>query len=178
MTILVGLAMGLASGFVHVKLRIPSFVATLATGGVVTGLSLLMEAAAPCRSSTRGVRRRAGSAARALRRPERDPDRRRGGDRGLLVQRYTRFGRYSAAIGAGEPAACASGISVERQKIIAFGLSGGFAALAGVVLAARLSSGSPTSPTSCCCRRSPRSSSAARRSPAASAASAARWSAR
>ena len=42
-TILVGLAMGLASGFVHVKLRIPSFVATLATAGIMTGLSLLME---------------------------------------------------------------------------------------------------------------------------------------
>ena len=42
-TILVGLAMGIASGFVHVKLRIPSFVATLATAGIMTGLSLSME---------------------------------------------------------------------------------------------------------------------------------------
>jgi ribose transport system permease protein len=62
---------------------------------------------------------------------------------GMLAQRYTRFGRYSAAIGAGEPAARAAGISVDPHKIIAFGLSGAFAALAGVVLAARLSSGSP-----------------------------------
>ena len=61
----------------------------------------------------------------------------------MLAQRYTRFGRYSAAIGAGEPAARAAGISVDPHKIIAFGLSGAFAALAGVVLAARLSSGSP-----------------------------------
>ena len=36
-----------------------------------------------------------------------------------------RFGRYSAAIGAGEPAAYASGVKVDRQKVIAFVLSGG-----------------------------------------------------
>ena len=35
-----------------------------------------------------------------------------------------RFGRYSAAIGAGEPAAYASGVKVNRQKVIAFVLSG------------------------------------------------------
>jgi ribose transport system permease protein len=61
----------------------------------------------------------------------------------MFAQRYTRFGRYSAAIGAGEPAARAAGVSVDTYKIVAFGLSGAFAALAGVVLAARLSSGSP-----------------------------------
>ena len=61
-----------------------------------------------------------------------------------VLQSHTRFGRYSAAIGAGEPAAYASGVKVGRQKIFAFVLSGGFAALAGVVLAGRLASGSPT----------------------------------
>ena len=38
--ILSGLAFGVLSGVVHVKLRVPSFVATLATGGVVTGIAL------------------------------------------------------------------------------------------------------------------------------------------
>src|SRR5262249_23308771 len=61
-----------------------------------------------------------------------------------LVQRKTRFGRYSAAIGAGEAAAYASGVKVDRQKIIAFVISGAFAAFAGVMLAGRLASGSPT----------------------------------
>ena len=61
-----------------------------------------------------------------------------------ILQSHTRFGRYSAAIGAGEPAAYASGVKVDRQKVIAFVLSAGFAALAGVVLAGRLASGSPT----------------------------------
>ena len=61
-----------------------------------------------------------------------------------VLQAHTRFGRYSAAIGAGEPAAYASGVKVNRQKVIAYVLSGGFAALAGVILAGRLASGSPT----------------------------------
>ena len=61
-----------------------------------------------------------------------------------VLQSRTRFGRYSAAIGAGEPAAYASGVKVNRQKVIAFVLSAGFAALAGVILAGRLASGSPT----------------------------------
>jgi len=62
----------------------------------------------------------------------------------IVIQNHTRFGRYSAAIGAGEPAAYASGVKVNRQKLIAYVLSGGFAALAGVILAGRLASGSPT----------------------------------
>ena len=62
----------------------------------------------------------------------------------FLVLRYTRFGRYSLAVGAGEPAAWAAGINVDRTKIIAFAISGTLAAIAGVILAARLSSGSPS----------------------------------
>lgn len=61
-----------------------------------------------------------------------------------ILQAHTRFGRYSAAIGAGEPAAYASGVKVNRQKVIAFMLSGSLAAFAGVILTGRLASGSPT----------------------------------
>ena len=143
MTILIGLVAGLCSGFVHVKLRIPSFIATLATGGIMTGLSLLMEqgqSVALLDTGRNEVRWITGSvfgvpdviviaAIVAI--------------GGMFVQRYTRFGRYSAAIGAGEPAARAAGISVDRYKIMAFGLSGALAAFGGVLLAARLSSGSP-----------------------------------
>jgi ribose transport system permease protein len=142
-TILIGLVVGLCSGFVHVKLRIPSFIATLATGGIMTGLSLLMEqgqSVALLDTGRHEVRWITGSivgvpcviliaAIVAI--------------GGMFIQRYTRFGRYSAAIGAGEPAARAAGISVDRYKIMALGLSGAFAALGGILLAARLSSGSP-----------------------------------
>ncbi len=143
-TILVGLAMGLGSGFVHVKLRIPSFVATLATAGIMTGLSLLMEGGRTVSLTDEGREQAAWiSGAWLFGVPNVILIAIVVAIGGMLAQRYTRFGRYSAAIGAGEPAARAAGISVDPHKIIAFGLSGAFAALAGVVLAARLSSGSP-----------------------------------
>jgi ribose transport system permease protein len=62
----------------------------------------------------------------------------------LFLQNRTPFGRLCRAIGSGERAVIASGIKVERIKIAAFCLSGAMAALAGVVMAARLGSGSPT----------------------------------
>ena len=143
-TIAVGLIVGLASGIVHVKLRIPSFIATLATAGIMTGLSLLMEDGRTVSLLDEGREQSAWiSGAWFFGTPNVIPIAALVAVGSMLVQRYTRFGRYCAAIGAGEPAARAAGISVDRYKIMAFGLSGAFAALAGVVLAARLSSGSP-----------------------------------
>lgn len=139
-----GIAAGLFSGIVHVWLRVPSFIATLATSGVVAGAALLVSKA---RTITIGDAGRSyltwitdsvfgvpaiilvGAAALIV---------------GVFLQRYTAFGRYSAAIGAGEPAAWASGIPVDRHKLIAFVLTGTLAALAGILLAGRLASGSPT----------------------------------
>jgi ribose transport system permease protein len=54
------------------------------------------------------------------------------------------LGRYLEAIGKGERAALLSGIRVRRVKVIAFAGSGLCAGLAGMVLAARTSSGNPT----------------------------------
>jgi ribose transport system permease protein len=143
-TIFVGLIMGLASGLVHVKLRIPSFIATLATAGIMMGLSLLMEDGRTVSLLDTGREQSAWIAESWLFGvPNVIPIAALVAIGGMLAQRYTRFGRYSAAIGAGEPAARAAGIPVDYYKIVAFGLSGAFAALAGVVLAARLSSGSP-----------------------------------
>ena len=56
----------------------------------------------------------------------------------------TPFGRIVRAIGSQELAAIASGIDVERAKIIAYMLSGTMAGIAGIIMAARLGSGSPT----------------------------------
>ncbi|MBV8587697.1 MAG: ABC transporter permease [Verrucomicrobia bacterium] len=139
-----GLLAGAISGLVHVGLRIPSFIATLATSGVFSAAALVL---AQGHSITIGQQGRdlfvwvTG----------------RWGDIpnvaiiGVVValicaaiQRYTHFGRYSLAIGAGEQAALASGIPVDRFKVFAFALSGGLASLAGMLLAGRLSSGSPT----------------------------------
>jgi ribose transport system permease protein len=127
-----------------VRLKIPSFIATLASGGVLYSSALVISGE---RSITLADTERSFQTWIT------------GTPLGIpnviiiglivlvvahLLQSHTRFGRYSAAIGAGEPAAYASGVKVSRQKVFAFVLSGGFAALAGVVLAGRLASGSPT----------------------------------
>jgi ribose transport system permease protein len=140
----VGALVGLFSGLAHVKLKVPSFIATLATGGVLFSAALVTSKE---RSITLGEVERSyltwitgkvlgvpnviwvGIVVLAI---------------AHILQAHTRFGRYSAAIGAGEPAAYASGVKVDRQKVFAYILSAGFAALAGVILAGRLASGSPT----------------------------------
>lgn len=61
-----------------------------------------------------------------------------------LAMRHTRFFRQIYFIGANEKAALLSGISVDRVRIIGYIITGTLAALAGVLLASRLMSGTPT----------------------------------
>ncbi len=61
-----------------------------------------------------------------------------------LAVRHTRFFRQVYFIGANEKAAMLSGIHVNRVRIISYVLTGALAALAGVLLASRLMSGTPT----------------------------------
>ena len=61
-----------------------------------------------------------------------------------LAVRNTRFFRQVYFIGANEKAAMLSGIHVNRVRILAYVLTGMLAALAGVFLASRLMSGTPT----------------------------------
>ena len=140
----IGAFAGLLSGLAHVKLKVPSFITTLAISGVLFSSSLVISGQ---RSITLGEADRnyqawiTGSVF---------------GIPGVIVigfvvfvlasvlQSRTPFGRYIAAIGAGEPAVYASGVHVSRHKVYAFILSSTLAALAGVVLAGRLASGSPT----------------------------------
>lgn len=141
--ILSGLVFGALSGIVHVRLRVPSFVATLATAGIVTGMALWISDGRAItieeggRANTAWVNAAPGGVPVVV----------------LLAAlvglicflglRYTRFGRQSLAVGAGEPAAWAAGINVDRTKIVAFAICGMLAAIAGAILASRLSSGSP-----------------------------------
>jgi ribose transport system permease protein len=60
------------------------------------------------------------------------------------VLRNTRFGRYTYAIGGNEASARLSGVPVDHYKIYVYMLSGFLAAVAGIVLIARLDSGAYT----------------------------------
>lgn len=57
---------------------------------------------------------------------------------------HTRLGRYIYAIGGNEQVAKLAGVNVTRVKIIVYAISGALAALAGIVLTARLESAQPT----------------------------------
>ncbi|MDI3546619.1 MAG: ribose transport system permease protein [Halanaerobiales bacterium] len=56
----------------------------------------------------------------------------------------TMLGRHLYAIGGNEKASRYSGIKIEKNKQIAFGLSSGLAALTGIILASKLGSAHPT----------------------------------
>jgi ribose transport system permease protein len=58
-----------------------------------------------------------------------------------VVLRQTKFGRYTYAIGGNETAARLSGVNVSLTKIFVYGVSGLLAAIAGVIVMARLQSG-------------------------------------
>lgn len=142
--VLFGAGLGALSGFVTTRLLVPSFISTLAIGGGAYSIaqwmsdqrSVSMDAA--LRDSTFGwmISRSAGIPnelfiAAVL----------------LLIcwfiERRTIIGRNLKAIGAGELAAVASGVSVARYKITAFALSGALAAFAGLLFAVKLSGGAP-----------------------------------
>ncbi|SDR51771.1 monosaccharide ABC transporter membrane protein, CUT2 family [Paraburkholderia fungorum] len=136
---------GLLSGVIQTVLRIPSFIATLAIGGIASAAALTL-------SGTRSIAisddMRDGSLGWTT-----------GTSFGIpheillavavfafcwFLHRSTVFGRRTDAIGAGEPAAIASGVRVSVTKCLVFATSSFFAGLAGVVMAGRLGSGSPT----------------------------------
>jgi len=63
---------------------------------------------------------------------------------GWIVLTYTPFGYDVYAVGGNAEASRVSGINVERTRLTAFMISGSLAALAGILLAARLSVGDAT----------------------------------
>jgi ribose transport system permease protein len=141
----VGAAVGLVNGFLVTKTRMPSFIATLATLSVLSGMSLQITSGNPVGiTDTRfqgiGQDRFAGIpvpvwimlAVFAV--------------FGFLLAR-TRFGRHVYATGDNAEAARLSGIRTQRVKILAFVISGMLAALAGFILSARLSTAEPTAGT-------------------------------
>ena len=61
-----------------------------------------------------------------------------------LVLNHTKMGRYVYAIGGNEQVARLAGINVSRIKVGVYAISGALAAIAGIILTARLESAQPT----------------------------------
>jgi ribose transport system permease protein len=145
LAVLGGVVAGFAGGIVSTRLRIPSFIATLAVSGVVISAGYWF-------SETRSINIPADLRDSYL-------DWAVGDTLGVpneiwvgvvflvilsAILQLTPFGRLVRGIGAQERAVIASGINVDRTKIVAYTLSGTMAGIAGIVMAARLGSGSPT----------------------------------
>lgn len=145
LAVLGGMAAGFASGITSTKLRIPSFIATLAVSGVVL-------TAAYWFSDTKSVVISGELSDAYLQWAVGDflgvPNEILVGLVCLAILSailgLTPFGRLVRGVGAQERAVMASGINVDRVKILGFTISGTMAGIAGVVMAARLGSGSPS----------------------------------
>lgn len=136
-----GLVVGLINGIVIAKLRINALITTLATMQIVRGLAYIFSN---------------GKAVGVM-------------DEGFFVfgngqlfgvpvpivitvlcfvffgwlLNYTTYGRNTMAIGGNPEAALLAGVNVDRTKIIIFAVHGVIGALAGVILASRMTSGQP-----------------------------------
>lgn len=130
-----GLLVGFANGILVARVGIPSFIATLATGSLLAGLELAI--------ANTTIFEGLGDLYLQLT---------SGSVFGLpmafvvaivfatilgVILRKTVFGRHASAIGDNAVAARLVGLPVDRDRIIAFTVSGGAAALAGVLLTSR-----------------------------------------
>lgn len=134
--LLVGAIIGTLNGLIHVRLKIPSFMASLALGFVGTGAAVLLTGGNIVKIDDDVFRalltwRIAGFP--------------------LMfyvvviltfgawfIQSHTTLGRNFYAVGGGEELAHASGVNVRRVRILGFALAGTFYAIAGILQVAKL----------------------------------------
>jgi len=133
----VGLGVGFLNGALVTRLRVPSFLVTLAMMEIAIGLSRMIRDLQSISvtnvaylrwfgsgeiGGVSGVVVWAGAVALV----------------GLVVYGHTRFGAHVRAVGDSRRAAASGGINVTRVRIAVFMISGATAALAGVLYAGRL----------------------------------------
>ena len=135
----VGALVGFVNGVVHVRLKVPSFMATLGTWFIGVGVANALLGGMAIRINDPWIRGLAiqrvfgfpwgvwlSLACLAV---------------AFVIQNYTRLGRYIYALGGGEELAALSGINVGRVRITTFTLAGVFYAMGGVLAAAQLGLG-------------------------------------
>jgi ribose transport system permease protein len=141
-TCLVGALIGAANGLVVTRFKVNSFIATIGTGAIISGVALTYSDSKPIFVSKEGfdslgLGRVAGVpwagilllAVIAL--------------AGAVLAK-TVYGRWVYAVGGSPQAARLVGIPVDAVRVSTFVLVGALAALAGVLLASQLSVGEPT----------------------------------
>jgi ribose transport system permease protein len=139
----VGAVLGLATGLVHTRLRVPSFIVSLGMWYVGLGIAAVLFGLQMIPFLTSddlklwpidtplGLPNSFMLSALVV-------------GIGALVERYTRLGRYAYAIGNNEAVARMTGLPVGRFVLYLFALSGLCSALAGLLASMQLGAGSAT----------------------------------
>jgi ribose transport system permease protein len=133
--VLCGVLLGLVNGIGVAYLRIPSMIITLAVNAVAQGLMVAYSGGSSPRDSASPVMRFLATGDPILGIPNAVLVWAITGLLAVFLLRRTTFGRSVYAIGNKESAAYLSGIPTQRVVMVAFALSGGLAALGGVLLA-------------------------------------------
>lgn len=136
LALVVGAVIGAVNGLVHVKLKIPSFMASLAMGFVGTGLALLLTGGDRVRIEDEAFR--SLLTVRWLEFPVMCYV-----ALGFLliawfIQTQTTLGRNFYAVGGGEELAHASGLDVNRVRVLGFTLAGIFYAVGALLAVGRI----------------------------------------
>ena len=143
--LLMGLLFGAFNGLVITRSKVPPFIVTLGTMTIGRGLALILSKGRPVSNLS-------------------DEFNFIGGGKVLgvptlilililvftlcsILLRRTVVGRYIYAVGGNEQAARASGISLSTVKMVVYTLCGGLAALAGILLTSRITTGQPNAGT-------------------------------
>ncbi|MGV3557866.1 ABC transporter permease [Larkinella arboricola] len=143
--VLVGLAAGLLlgafNGLVITKSKVPPFIVTLGTMTIGRGLALILSKGRPVSNLSDSFNFIGGGQVLGIPTP-------------IIILivffiicsvllRKTVLGRYMYAVGGNEQAAKASGIQLNKVKMVVYTLCGGLAALAGILLTSRITTGQP-----------------------------------
>lgn len=146
LTLLIGLVIGLLNGLLISKGRLQPFIATLGTMTLLRGLTLVYTQGRPISifgSDTSAIFSKIGT----------------GYFLGIPIPVYImlvvffiswytlnhlKIGRYTYALGSNEEATMYSGIKTDNIKLFVYAVAGVLAALAGIIVTARLGSAQPT----------------------------------
>ena len=141
--IILGFSLGIVNGILVAKVKLQPFIATLGTMSIYRGVAYIITGGWPVLDIPENFRKTLD-----------------GDIFGVIpssvvllfvvgiiiwiILKYTRFGNYIYALGSNEEATKLSGVNVDFNKMMAYAICGVGAALAGMVLLARLGTGEPT----------------------------------
>jgi inositol transport system permease protein len=140
-TLIAGIALGALNGIIVVLTKVPPFIVTLGTMTIGRGVALILSKGRPISDLNESLNFLGNGDLLGIPIPIL-----------FLVLSYatchilltkTIFGRYVKAIGGNEMASYVAGVRVNRIKLYVYMISGLFAALAGILLTARINTGQP-----------------------------------